>query len=67
MTISYDGFPNIMNLKPKIYIADLRHTMGNLIANPCMPLGIGYMKAVMDRDLPEVDSEIFTYPGAFRQ
>lgn len=51
-----------MNSKPKIYIADLRHIVGNLVANPCMPLGIAYMKAVMDRDLPEVDSKLFVYP-----
>ena len=51
-----------MNIKPKVYIADLRHVAGGLIANSCMPLGIGYMKAVMDRDLPEVESWLFTYP-----
>ena len=26
-----------------------------------MPLGVGYMKAVMDRDMPEVDSRVFAY------
>lgn len=51
-----------MNAKPKIYIADLRHTSGGLVSNSVMPLGIGYMKAVMDRDLPEVESQVFAYP-----
>jgi radical SAM superfamily enzyme YgiQ (UPF0313 family) len=27
-----------------------------------MPLGVAYMKAVMDRDLPEVQSRLFAYP-----
>src|SRR5690242_15437362 len=27
-----------------------------------MPLGVAYMKAVMDRDLPEVRSRLFAYP-----
>jgi radical SAM superfamily enzyme YgiQ (UPF0313 family) len=51
-----------MKTKSKVYIADLRHTVGDAVANSCMPLGIGYMKAVMDRDLPEVESQIFAYP-----
>lgn len=51
-----------MHTKPKIYIADLRHTLGDAISNSVMPLGIGYMKAVMDRDLPEVESRVFAYP-----
>ena len=51
-----------MNKKPKIYIADLRHVLGDAISNSVMPLGIGYMKAVMDRDLPEVESRVFAYP-----
>lgn len=48
--------------RPRVYLADLRHTDGGLVANACMPLGMGYMKAVMDRDLPEVESRIFVYP-----
>src|SRR5579862_1363143 len=27
-----------------------------------MPLGVAYMKAVMDRELPEVRSSLFAYP-----
>ena len=51
-----------MHSTPKIYIADLRHVADGVIANSSMPLGIGYMKAAMDRDLPDVESRIFTYP-----
>tara|TARA_B100000315_G_scaffold93130_1_gene85662 strand:- start:226 stop:2277 length:2052 start_codon:yes stop_codon:yes gene_type:complete len=51
-----------MKKKPTVYISDLRHVADGLISNTCMPLGTGYMKAVMDRDLPEVESRLFTYP-----
>ena len=43
-----------MSKTPAIYLADLRHNYSGVLANDCMPLGVGYMKAVMDRDLPEV-------------
>tara|TARA_Y100001934_G_C12376453_1_gene789509 strand:+ start:2951 stop:4984 length:2034 start_codon:yes stop_codon:yes gene_type:complete len=56
-----------MTKKPKIYIADLRHVLGKAISNSVMPLGIGYMKAVMDRDLPEVESRVFAYPNELLQ
>ena len=45
-----------------VYMADLRYNYTGFLANDCMPLGVGYMKAVMDRDLPEVRSRLFTYP-----
>ena len=45
-----------------VYAADLRHNYSGVLANDCMPLGVGYIKAVMDRDLPEVQSRIFAYP-----
>jgi radical SAM superfamily enzyme YgiQ (UPF0313 family) len=32
-----------------------------------MPLGVAYMKAVMDRDVPEVESRLFAYPEALLQ
>ena len=48
--------------KPRIYLADLRHVAGGFLANTAMPLGIAFMKAVMDRDLPEVESRTFAYP-----
>ena len=30
----------------------------------CMPLGISYIKALLDRDVPEVESRVFAYPEA---
>ncbi len=45
-----------------MYLADLRHNFSGMLANDCMPLGVGYMKAVMDRDLPGVRSHVFAYP-----
>ena len=47
-----------------VYLADLRHNFGGVHSTDCMPLGIGYMKAVMNRDLApdEVHSEVFAYP-----
>lgn len=48
----------------RVYLADLRHTYSGVLANDCMPLGIGYMKAVMDRDLAQhgIESRLFAYP-----
>lgn len=45
-----------------VYLADLRYNYSGVLANDCMPLGVAYMKAVMDRDLPEVRSRLFAYP-----
>jgi radical SAM superfamily enzyme YgiQ (UPF0313 family) len=45
-----------------VYLADLRHNFSGVLANDCMPLGVAYMKAVLDRDLPQVDSRLFAYP-----
>jgi radical SAM superfamily enzyme YgiQ (UPF0313 family) len=47
-----------------VYAADLRHNFSGVLANDCMPLGIGYMKAVMDRELHDVSSRLFAYPDA---
>src|SRR5690242_4393459 len=47
---------------PTVYLADLRYNYSGVLANDCMPLGVAYMKAVMDRDLPEVSSRLFAYP-----
>jgi len=50
-------------MKPSVYFADLRYNFSGFLANDCMPLGVAYMKAVMDRDLPrEVESRLFVYP-----
>lgn len=53
--------------KAKVLLADLRHIWDGVLFADTMPLGIGYMKAVMDRDLADiVDCEIFAYPDDFR-
>lgn len=49
-------------MEATVYLADLRYNHAGVLANDCMPLGIAYMKAVMDRDLPEVRSRLFVYP-----
>lgn len=46
----------------RVYLADLRHNFSGVLANDCMPLGVAYMKAVIDRDLPSVSSRLFAYP-----
>jgi radical SAM superfamily enzyme YgiQ (UPF0313 family) len=45
-----------------VYLADLRHNYAGVLATDCMPVGVAYMKAVMDRDVPEVQSQVFAYP-----
>lgn len=45
-----------------VYLADLRHVLHGNVYNDSMPLGVGYMKAVMDERLPEVKSRIFAFP-----
>ena len=49
-------------MRPNVYLADLRYNYSGVLANDCMPLGVAYLKATMDRDLPEVDSRLFVYP-----
>ncbi|MFC1591561.1 B12-binding domain-containing radical SAM protein [Thermodesulfobacteriota bacterium] len=51
--------------KVKVYLTDLRHDHLGVIYSDCMPLGIGYMKAVMDRDLPGAEASLFAYPHEF--
>lgn len=55
--------------RARIYLADLRHDFGGVLATDCMPLSVGYMKAVMDRDLPrkDVDVRIFAYPSQLQE
>ncbi|HWB63655.1 MAG TPA: B12-binding domain-containing radical SAM protein [Chitinophagales bacterium] len=48
--------------KPRVFLADLKHNYTGVLTSDSMPLGIGYMKAVMDRDVREVDSTLFVYP-----
>lgn len=50
-------------MKPSVYLADLRYNYLGVLANDTAPLGVGYMKAVMDRDLgEEISSRLFAYP-----
>ncbi len=53
-----------MNSSTKVYLADLRYNYSGVLANDCMPLGVAYMKAVMDgKFVPtEVQSRVFAYP-----
>ena len=47
----------------RVYLADLRYNYSGVLANDCMPLGVAYMKAVMDRDDTEreIKSRLFVY------
>ncbi len=49
-------------MKPTVFLGDLRYNYSGVLANDCMPLGIAYLKAVMDQQLPEVRSRLFAYP-----
>lgn len=49
-------------MNTRVYLADLRYNYSGVLANDCMPLGVAYMKAVMDRDCPDVESRLFAYP-----
>ena len=51
----------------RVYLGDLRYTTAGILANDCMPLGVAYMKAVMDRDNPDVESRLFAYPDMLLQ
>src|SRR5262249_41466726 len=56
------GMVRSLFMDARVYLADLRHNFSGVLANDCMPLGVSYMKAVIDRDLPEVESRLFAYP-----
>jgi radical SAM superfamily enzyme YgiQ (UPF0313 family) len=49
-------------VRTQVYLSDLRYNYSGVLANDCMPLGVAYMKAVMDRDCPDVESRLFAYP-----
>ena len=51
-----------MNRLTKVFLADLRHDYQGYLTSDAMPLGIGYMKAVMDAKFDIVDSRLFVYP-----
>lgn len=46
----------------RVYLADLRYNYLGVLANDCMPLGVAYMKAVMDAEEPGIESRLFAYP-----
>jgi radical SAM superfamily enzyme YgiQ (UPF0313 family) len=47
----------------RVFLGDLRYNYSGVLANDCMPLGVAYMKAVMDRDDAgrQIDSRLFVY------
>src|SRR5665213_3405385 len=47
----------------RVFLGDLRYNYGGILANDCMPLGVAYMKAVMDQEDRgrELDSRLFVY------
>lgn len=47
----------------RVYLGDLRYNYSGVLANDCTPLGVAYMKAVMDKEDTgrEIDSRIFVY------
>ena len=49
-------------MKTRVMIGDLRYYHAGILANDCMPLGVAYLKAVMDAETPEIDSRIYVYP-----
>ena len=34
-----------------VYLCDLRYNYSGVLANDCMPLGVAYMKAVIDQTI----------------
>jgi len=49
-------------MAPTVYLADLRYNYSGVLANDCMPLGVAYMKAVIDHEIPDAHSRLFAYP-----
>lgn len=45
-----------------VFLADVRYYHQGVLSTDSMPLNVANLKAVMDRDLPEVDSRVFAYP-----
>lgn len=56
-------------MKTVVYLADLRHNYRGVLATDCMPLSVGYMKAVIGRDLAgeDVQTRIFAYPNKLQE
>lgn len=51
-------------MKTIVYLADLRHNYGSVMSIDTMPLSVGFMKAVMDKEFTEseIGTRIFAYP-----
>lgn len=51
-------------MKTTVFLADLRHNYGGVMSIDTMPLSVGFMKAVMDKEFSEneVESQIYAYP-----
>lgn len=45
-----------------VFLADVRYYHQGVLSTDSMPLNVANLKAVMDRDLPEVDARVFAYP-----
>src|SRR3954465_2534939 len=59
-------FVTMQGIAMRVYLGDLRYNYSGVLANDCMPLGVAYMKAVMDRDEPEIDSRVFVYSSSLQ-
>jgi radical SAM superfamily enzyme YgiQ (UPF0313 family) len=53
--------------KLTIFLADLRHNFQGYMSSDAMPLGVGYMKAVMDKQLIGHYIKIFAYPDKLEE
>src|SRR5512140_2353104 len=54
----------------RTYLGDLRYNYSGVLANDCMPLGVAYLKAVMEREDPqgnEINSRLFVYAANLTQ
>jgi radical SAM superfamily enzyme YgiQ (UPF0313 family) len=59
-----------MSMTVNTYLGDLRYNYSGVLANDCMPLGVAYMKAVMDREDPRrevIDSRLFVYASTLAE
>lgn len=50
-----------------IYMADLRYNYLGYISSDAMPLGIGYMKAVLSNQFPDFSVKLFAYPNKLEE
>jgi radical SAM superfamily enzyme YgiQ (UPF0313 family) len=50
-----------------IYLADLRYNYLKYVSSDAMPLGIGYMKAVMSQRFPNAVIKLFAYPDKLEE